>query len=254
MRERWRNTKDFPGYRVSDQGRVRSFRNGKPKIMTPQTQRLGYIYVPLTRDGKQHKGYIHRLMAKAFIPNPENLPEVNHINGRKDDNTLDNLEWCDRAGNMRHARETGLWDVERMAAISREVCRRPVYCYELDILFDRCADAADYFDVDRSTITMACRKKSHYAVGYHFCYEEDIDYLKRNIDKMRGLEKNYRPVRAINIHTGEERVYRSRRGAADEIGINDSWISNILAGRAYQTRGWTFEDIPIDLEERCSHE
>lgn len=68
----------------------------------------GYANITLIKNGNKFKTVIHRLVAKAFIPNPENKPEVNHINGNKRDNRLDNLEWCTSSENRKHAFKIGL--------------------------------------------------------------------------------------------------------------------------------------------------
>ncbi len=97
-----------PDYEISTSGEVRSWKWGEPKILTPVPDRKGYLYVCLHIDGKQKNCSIHRLVAQAFIPNPDGKPEVNHLNGIKTDNRVENLEWCTRSENMRHAYTTGL--------------------------------------------------------------------------------------------------------------------------------------------------
>ena len=260
MEEKWYPLKNWPGYEISEDGHVRSYLDrrgfGKnkyveiPELLEEQTHRDGYIYVNLRKDGKTHKGYIHHLMAETFIPNPENKPEVNHENGIKSDNSLDNLTWNTRAENMEHARRTGLWSVEKSMAAVREACRREVYCYEDDRYFHTSVEAADYFGVSKSCITLCCQGKSHNVSGKHVCYAEDVDFLRRNIDNIRGLDGQKKRVKAINLETGEERIYSSRQQASRDLGIPDSYISNIIAGRSHKTRGWTFEDMPIILEKR----
>lgn len=105
--EEWRPIEGYEGsYEISSLGRVRSIRvwtNGlKPKVKKPNTHRLGYKFIFLSKDAKPKNYYVHRLVAAAFI-GPANGREVNHKNGDKTDNRVWNLEYTDRSGNMRHA-------------------------------------------------------------------------------------------------------------------------------------------------------
>ena len=93
------------GYYVTKEGNILSSRKFKvPTVLKPFNDRDGYLRVNLL--GKMHS--VHRLIAKAFIPNPENKPTVNHINGIKDDNRVNNLEWATNSENTKHAYKTGL--------------------------------------------------------------------------------------------------------------------------------------------------
>lgn len=74
----------------------------KERVMSPAKTR-GYCFVYLSRNGKMYRRYVHRLVAQAFIPNPENKPYVNHIDGDKQNNRADNLEWCTQSENVLHA-------------------------------------------------------------------------------------------------------------------------------------------------------
>ena len=98
---------DFDSYSVDKQGNVHSTK-GKGRILAPRQNRGGYFSVSLRRHKKSHSKKIHRLVALAFLPNPKNKSDVNHKNGIKTDNRVENLEWMTRAENMQHAVNSGL--------------------------------------------------------------------------------------------------------------------------------------------------
>lgn len=100
--EIWKEIKDFPMYEVSNQGNVRN--KETLKLRKPQINQ-GYVWMLLSEGSGKPKGRaVHRLVAQAFIENPENKAEVNHKNLDKTDNRAENLEWCTRQENLAHAR------------------------------------------------------------------------------------------------------------------------------------------------------
>ena len=106
LNEEWCDIKDYEGlYQVSNYGRIKSFRANKGnKINISRLRTNGkYYIVDLCMKSKINRYYIHRLVAQAFIPNPENKETVNHINCNKLDNRLFNLEWNTRKENQQHA-------------------------------------------------------------------------------------------------------------------------------------------------------
>ena len=113
MEEIWRDIKGYEGkYQVSNLGRVKSLYykckmgyNGKSKLLGIYKNRnndYGYYFTPLNKNGKHKNFFIHRLVAEAFIPNPNNLPCVNHIDEDKSNNKVDNLEWCSYKYNVNY--------------------------------------------------------------------------------------------------------------------------------------------------------
>lgn len=113
--EFWKDMIGYEGqYQVSDFGRIRAIRNnhGQSKIYIKKlyirSKTCNYKYVSLCVKGKVSTEAVHRAVAKAFIPNPENKPMVNHLNGNKLKNNASNLEWCTCSENHKHAYKTGL--------------------------------------------------------------------------------------------------------------------------------------------------
>ena len=117
--EVWKDIEGYEGlYQVSTCGNIKSLpkvrRNGtgtyiqKERLLKPSNTSTGYKKVELCKDGKRKGFKVHRLVAIAFIPNPDNKPEVNHIDGNKINNNIDNLEWVTSSENSIHAYETGL--------------------------------------------------------------------------------------------------------------------------------------------------
>ncbi len=107
----WKTIEGHPDYEVSDTGQVRRIRTvqGSPegRILRPKA-RGGYLRARLRVAGRDQLKSIHRLVAVAFIPNPQAKPCVNHLDGNKENNRVDNLEWCTHKENSRHASTMGL--------------------------------------------------------------------------------------------------------------------------------------------------
>lgn len=116
----WKTIKDYDGmYEISSLGEIRSTNRfvksitGRTRfvagrIIKPKRNKDGYLFVTLSKNGAIKNQYIHRLSAETFIPNTENKPQVNHINGDKTDNNVNNLEWATVSENMKHAYQIGL--------------------------------------------------------------------------------------------------------------------------------------------------
>lgn len=156
--------KDIPGYaglyQVSNTGRVKSFKNQYGhgvRILNGEKTKSGYIQVSLNK--KRYK--IHRLVALAFIPNPDGLPQINHKNEIRTDNRVENLEWC-----------TGKYNVNYGTAIERRSKKRgkPVICIETGKVFASCNAAGRELNLDFSHIAKCCRGILPQHKGFHFMF------------------------------------------------------------------------------------
>ena len=129
-KEIWRDIPGYSGrYQVSNEGGFAFVQNGKRTIRKICKFVTGYSCVSI--DGKAQ--LLHRLVAKTFIPNPDNRPQVNHRNGNKNDNRVDNLEWCTGSQNCLHR--------DRVLGVER-TNKKKVVCVETGRVFDSAADAA----------------------------------------------------------------------------------------------------------------
>lgn len=111
MKEIWKSIGDFPNYEVSNLGNVRSI---KRNIIMKSVNCGGYCNLGLYNNGIYKRFNIHRLVAQAFIPNPNDYPCVNHIDGNKQNNSVDNLEWCTYSHNSKHAFKNNLLKSETL--------------------------------------------------------------------------------------------------------------------------------------------
>ena len=135
---KYRKWKDIPGYeglyQVNNFGEVRSlFYRGKNNvhILTPARDRKGYLHVQLYKGKKAYTAQVHRLVAIAFLPNPDYLPQVNHLDKNPANNRVDNLEWCSALHNIHH-RTDGLSVKEREAIAKQRLreMKKKIYAAE----------------------------------------------------------------------------------------------------------------------------
>ena len=111
--EIWKDIEGFEKYQISSYGRVKSYHNNKQIYLKPRKNNRGYYLVNLYNNNIKKTFTIHRLVSKAFIPNPENKTEANHLNGIKTDNQVTNLDWATHKENIHHGWQTGLCENTR---------------------------------------------------------------------------------------------------------------------------------------------
>jgi hypothetical protein len=174
--EIWKDIEGYESlYQVSNLGRVKSLErvvgcgnkmirvNEKIRKLNPNGN--GYLNLLLHKEGVKKAFRVHRLVAEAFIPNPNNLPEVNHKDGDKLNNTVDNLEWCTKSHNETHARKTGL---KTFDSICKSVVR-----VEDGKVYKSIAQASKDIGVHRETVSQSIYKGCK-AGGYTFRFATEV--------------------------------------------------------------------------------
>lgn len=183
-KEVWKDIINYEGlYQVSNLGRVKSLKriitryNGyayceyvlPEKILTVFCDKRGYSMTFLYKNGKRKKCAVHRIVAEAFIPNPENKPQVNHIDGNKLNNCVDNLEWATNSENQKHAYKSGLQKPKFGGENSRA---RKVECIETGEVFNSITEATKKYKIQNANISACCRGVKKTAGGYRWKYKD----------------------------------------------------------------------------------
>ena len=171
MNEEWRDIEGYEGlYQVSNLGRVKSLKyrghKGCIGILTPRLDGKEYKTVALYKEGKVRNTKIHRLVAQAFIPNPNNYPQVNHKDEDKTNNNVDNLEWCTNEYNHNYGTRN-----ERVA----KSLSKKVICITTGEIFNSMREACRKYNINTGRMTECCQGKRKTAGGYKWKYfKEEI--------------------------------------------------------------------------------
>ena len=174
--EKWVDIAGYEGlYQISSCGNVRSFVSARgkrkiPKLLKPEVLKKGYLRVPLCKDYSKERYMVHRLVAMAFIPNPDNLPYINHKDENKSNNNVDNLEWCSRSYNVRYS-----WDKhpERHTRKGKHYAHAIVQLDKAGNVIKEWTNARTIFvetGMDDSSIRQVCQGVRHSAYGYLWRY------------------------------------------------------------------------------------
>ena len=162
MKEEWRDIKGYEGlYQVSNLGRVKSLNykhTNREKILKDSTNKNGYKNVNLYLEGVLRRFLIHRLVAEAFIENPNNYPKVNHKDENKENNKANNLEWCTQKYNINYGTRTQRHSESIKG--SRHPKSRKVQCITTGRKFNCIKEAGEYYYIkSHDHITKCCQGK-----------------------------------------------------------------------------------------------
>lgn len=158
--------KEVPGYaeryQVSNHGEVKNTRSGR--TLRPHITGKGYKQITLSKQGKRSYPLVHRLVALAFIPNPEEKPQINHKNGDKTDNRPENLEWCTLSENLKH----------RHRVLNQPGGRcKPVVCIDTGVSYRSAKAAAEALGLSRVGVTQVCNGQQKTTKKLKFKFKEN---------------------------------------------------------------------------------
>lgn len=177
--EEWRNIKGFEGlYQVSSTGRVKSLnrvvigRDGRTyhyreRYIKQQKRKDGYFAVQIFKNSNHYTKRIHRLVAETFLECPGDKFEVNHKDGNKENNSVENLEWVTRAGNIRHAISHGL--MQHIPLVAIEAKKKKIIRSD-GVVFGSMTEAARESGANVSNVCAVCQGRLKTTHGYGFRY------------------------------------------------------------------------------------
>ncbi len=232
--------REIPGYKnyfATRNGKIYSKYNNKYLKKTP----LGKYDGVCLYKGDCNKGKtltVHRLVASAHIPNLDNLPEVNHKDGNKRNNRVDNLEWKTRSGNAKHARESGIMNTHKKAVFQMDM--------DGNIIkeFESIKQASDQTGIHNRSINPTCKGKRHQAGGYRWRYVSDDNWQPQD---------NRRSKRVEQLTTKDEFIclFQDANEAAKDVDCSPGSIRSACVGSIKTLKGfhWRYrqwEAKPID--------
>jgi hypothetical protein len=183
--EVWKRVNEFPYYMVSNLGRIKGICGNVKKLRLKQFGYLECSFYTSLKNNNNKIGFrsyrlVHRVVALAFIPNPENKKTVNHINGNKQDNRVENLEWATYKEQTKHANENGLRDnINKILYDKAMSDKRKVICVDTGKVYESLTEAYKETGVTVGNISECCSRKTRKtAGGLRWKYYEEIGYIK----------------------------------------------------------------------------
>jgi len=194
-KEIWKAHPEYAGIEVSTLGRVRTLDkmvwNGwgtylvKGRVLKPGNDKNGYLRVSIKVDGKWATKKVHRLVAQTFIPNPDNLPQVNHKDNDRTNNHVDNLEFCTSSYNAKYREKFGISNTETIG--------RPLFAINLETnevsYFRSQGEASRALGILNGSISKVVKGKRNYAGGFWFVSDDGhaVDVVKSKLHDVGGI-------------------------------------------------------------------
>ena len=221
-------------YLAHDDGKI--FDCKRERFLIPKVDKSGYCYVGINYiDGYKTEG-LHRVIAKTFIPNPENKPQVNHIIPDKSKNNAKNLEWCTAKENMVHSANNYLNKTQTPCCTISDIG-------EILIKYRSITNASKVLNIKHHDILHACNGRTNKTRGFKFRYQDTNrqGYIKTRFDDADYKKVSYKRSKIKCNETGQ--IFDSQRRAGIELGLHTSRISMQLRGEIADVKGYTFKRV-----------
>lgn len=241
QKEVWKVYPEFDFIEVSNLGRVRTKdryvpvkgrgkRLIKGRVLKQKLLPCGYMYVQFHTNGKNFCLRVHRLVAIAFVPNPNNYPEVNHIDNDRTNNVASNLEWCTRQYNLDYKKNFG--------TSPADIQGRPVFAINLEtgkvLRFETQSEATRQLGIDQRKVNNVIRGRIKTTHGYVFT-EDESEITEEKIQEIRSHTNFCGGVIAVNLETKEVFYFESQAEAARQLGVYKGNIYKVLKGKLNKT-------------------
>ena len=253
MVELWKDVCGFEGlYKVSNLGRVSSchytnHKGKKPIILKSTLSSTGYRHVQLYKNKKAYTVNVHRLVATAFIENPDDKPEVNHIDGNKSNNSVTNLEWVTTVENRQHALKTGLWESAPMRGRTgaNNPNSKPIIQYNLNGEFIRLwcgtSEAARSINRNPSVISGCLCGNNKTGAGYIWKKLEG-DYIPLKIEPAKKrITHSAQSVLQLSCDNKPIQLWDSILSASRSIGCSAYYIKKCCQGTLESVNGFKWK-------------
>lgn len=245
-KEQWKTIPNYEEYEVSNLGRIKrlaydkSICKGakqycKEKVLKPQTRKFGYQAVTLSKNSKAKSFLIHRLVATVFIPNPDNLPQVNHKDENTSNNCVSNLEWCDQKYNSNY----GTSKKRISEKLKNGILSKPVEQYDKKgnyiNEYPSAIEASRCLNLNVSGIVSCCNNNLKYkhCGGFQWKYKNDEKVITNISTKIVQYTKSE------NIVESFENVTEASKAT----GISRTSITNCLSGLSKTAGGFIWKRV-----------
>lgn len=224
-------------YSVSSEGEVKK---DISNYILSQSSQQGYKFVMLLINGCQKRMRVHRMVAQTFISNPKNKPYVNHINGNRSDNNVENLEWVTPAENTQHAVATGLMNNSRKRAVIQYNLKG-----EKMATFESASEAARQTSSAQSKISMCCQRQRETANDYQWRYYDDI----QDVQEIKKRFITGKQVAQCDEDGNILKIYPSFKEAARAVNGTSSAISRVCSGTNIRHKGYKWKLVEEIVQE-----